>query len=347
MLWIKRNLVLVIGIVVSLALLGGAGFYLYDNFEENWDRDDDLDKLKVKLDALRMGTFPSEANISTVRSNISQIGKFTGEAERLLVHEPVKMGTVPFSVQLPRVLDEMRRAATNASVELPPKYEFTFGEVKAMPRIPSYGLEPLAGRLSEVGTICSVLFKARVRGIESIQRVAAFADEPKGVDLLLDRAEQTNVLSTNIVVTVTPYRVVFRGFSGDLSAVLNHLSLTRDFFVVRQVDVEPATPGLSQGMQMQNMMDPSGMMPIPTMSPSPFGGPGGPGFPPGGVGGLANPMTPGGMARPPAPKGPAGATGPQMPKSSLTKVLDEQQMRITLVLDVIKVTRKAVLPPAN
>ena len=347
MAWIKRNLALVIGIAVSLLLLVGAGGYLVANEAQDYARDEDLAKLKVKLDSLRSGTFPSEANIGAVRTNVIQVLKFTTEAERILASEPPKPVNVSFSVHLPRVLDEMRRDATNAGVELPPKYDFTFGEVKGMSRIPGYGIEPLNSRLAEMKTICDALFKARVRGIESLQRLAAFADEPKGPDLLLDRTEQTNSLATGVNVTITPYRVVFRGFSGDLAVVLNTLSGTKDFFVVREVLVEPAGGGLggagmmNPGMMNPGMMNPGmmnpGMMTPGMMTPGPFGAPGmlAPG--------MTTPPPPGGF-RPVAPKAPAMVGAQPVSKSSLVKILDEQPLRVTLVLDVIKVTRKAVAP---
>lgn len=349
MAWIKRNLALVIGIAVSLLLLVGAGGYLIANEAQDYARDEDLAKLKVKLDSLRSGTFPSEANIGAVRTNVTQVLKFTAEAERILATEPPKLANVSFSVHLPRVLDEMRRDATNAGVELPPKYDFTFGEVKGMSRIPGYGIEPLNSRLAEMKTICDVLFKARVRGIESLQRLAAFADEPKGPDLLLDRTEQTNSLATGVNVTITPYRVVFRGFSGDLAVVLNTLSGTKEFFVVREVLVEPLggaglmNPGLmNPGLMNPGMMNP-GMMTPGMMTPGPFGGPG-PGGAPGMLApGMTTPPPPGGF-RPVAPKAPGMVGAQPVSKSSLVKILDEQPLRITLVLDVIKVTRKAVAP---
>ena len=354
MAWIKRNLALVIGIAVSLLLLVGAGGYLVANEAQDYARDEDLAKLKVKLDSLRSGTFPSEANIGAVRTNVTQVLKFTAEAERILASEPPKPVNVSFSVHLTRVLDEMWRDATNAGVELPPqppskKYQFTFGEVLSMSSIPRYGIEPLNSRLAEMKTICDVLFKARVRGIESLQRLAAFADEPKGPDLLLDRTEQTNSLATGVNVTITPYRVVFRGFSGDLAVVLNTLSGTKDFFVVREVLVERLgsagmmNPGMmNPGMMNPGMMNP-GMMTPGMMTPGPFGAPG-PGGAPGMLApGMTTPPPPGGF-RPVAPKAP-GTIGTQpVSKSSLVKILDEQPLRITLVLDLIKVTRKAVAP---
>jgi len=331
MAWIKRNLALVIGIAVSLLLLVGAGGYLVANEAQDYARDEDLAKLKVKLDSLRSGTFPSEANIGAVRTNVIQVLKFTTEAERILASEPPKPVNVSFSVHLPRVLDEMRRDATNAGVELPPKYDFTFGEVKGMSRIPGYGIEPLNSRLAEMKTICDALFKARVRGIESLQRLAAFADEPKGPDLLLDRTEQTNSLATGVNVTITPYRVVFRGFSGDLAVVLNTLSGTKEFFVVREVLVEPLG---GAGLMNPGLMNPG------LMTPGPFSGSG-----PGGASGMptTTPPPPGGF-RPVAPKAPGMVGAQPVSKSSLVKILDEHPLRITLVLDVIKVTRKAVAP---
>ena len=344
MAWIKRNLALVIGIAVSLLLLVGAGGYLVANEAQDYARDEDLAKLKVKLDSLRSGTFPSEANIRAVRTNVIQVLKFTAEAERILATEPPKLANVSFSVHLPRVLDEMRRDATNAGVELPPKYDFTFGEVKGMSRIPGYGIEPLNSRLAEMKTICDALFKARVRGIESLQRLAAFADEPKGPDLLLDRTEQTNSLATGVNVTITPYRVVFRGFSGDLAVVLNTLSGTKEFFVVREVLVERLGGAglMNPGLMNPGMMTP-GMMTPGMMTPGPFGGPG-PGGAPGMLApGMTTPPPPGGF-RPVAPKAPGMVGAQPVSKSSLVKILDEQPLRITLVLDVIKVTRKAVAP---
>lgn len=348
MLWFKRNLFLVIGGVFSLVMLGGAGYYLYDSSEENFTRDDELAALKVKLDQLKAGIYPSEANISLVKSNVSIVNAFMSEAERLLTHEPPRvMNVAQFNINLARVIDEMRREATNAGVEIPPKYEFTFGEVKVMTGLPPYALPPLISQLGDVRTISGVLFKAKVRALESLGRVKAFDGEPLGADLLTDRLQQTNVLSSNLNVIITPYRVVFRGFSGDLAAVINGISSTKEFIVVRQIDVDQAgaaleTPG--------NMMNP-GM--IPGMTPNmglPGMNPGLPGAPinpatglPGGTTPGMTPTTPP-AARPAAvPRGPAGPAQPG-PKSSLTKVLDETPLRVTLALDVVRLVRKA--PPA-
>ena len=346
--WIKRNLVLVIGIAISLALLGGAGYYLYANSEENFGRDEELDKLKVELEGLKGGVFPSEANIALIRSNTAAVQGFMQQGERVFASDPVKvLGESQIKVGLANLVDTLRRDATNAGVEVPPKYEFTYGEVKVMPRLPAYALEPLTNQFREVRSLCTILFNAKVRALESFQRAPSFPDEPRSADLMSDRVPQTNTLSTNISVVITPYRLVFRGFSSHLTDVLNALSSAKEFYAVRQVDVEPSggameSPGTGMQGNMMNMPN-FGPMGNPALPTPGFPSPGG--FSPGGGVGLqpTGAAAPGGQ-RPPPPKGPGGVNIPPPPKSSLTKILDEKPLRITLTLDVVKVVRKTQSP---
>ncbi|MEQ2007409.1 MAG: hypothetical protein ABMA26_11480 [Limisphaerales bacterium] len=272
MLWIKRNLLLVIGIVVSLALLGGAGYYLYNNSQENFDRDDELDKLKVELEQLKGGVFPSQPNIAFVKSNTAAIQGFMVQGERVFTTDTIRVpGETQIKVGLANLVDTLRRDATNAGVEVPPKYEFTYGEVKVMPRLPSYAIEPLTNQLKEVRSICTILFNAKVPALESLQRGPAFAGEPPSADILTDRVTQTNTLSTNISVVITPYRLVFRGFSSHLTEVMNSLTSAKEFYAVRQVDVEP----YGGAMETPGLRDPTGMTTMPGFGP--MGAPGLPG----------------------------------------------------------------------
>jgi hypothetical protein len=347
MLWIKRNLVLVIGMVVSLAMLGGAGYYLYDNLEENFTQNDELEKIKADLQQLDGQVFPSDANIAMVKSNTAQVLAFMQGGERVFGSDPVRaVSEGQIKVGLINLVDALRRDATNAGVEVPSKYEFTYGEVKAMPRVPVYALESLTNQFKEVRSLCGILFNAKVRALESLQRVPSFPDELRSADLLTDRAPQTNTLSTNIAVVITPYRLVFRGFSSHLTEVLNGLATAKEFYAVRQLDVEP-----SGGLDTPGMGMPGNTMPMlgfPAM-----GAPGlpTPGLPtPGVPAAMGAPPNPGvgmppGVARPPPPKGAGGVNLPLASKSSLTKILDEKPLRITLLLDVVKVRKSVPTTP--
>ena len=343
MLWIKRNLVLLIGVIVSLGLLGGAGYYVYSNSDESFARDEELVKVKAELDQLQSGVYPSESNVGVVRSNITQIHTFTSLAAGRLATEPQKAaGETQIKVGLANLVETLRREATNAGVEIPARYEFTYGEVKVMPRLPVFALDPLTNQFKEVRAICNVLFAARVRALESIHRVPAFADERRTADLLTDLTPRTNVLSPSVSVVTTPYKLVFRGFSSHLTDVLNGFANSEEFFVVGDLDVEPS----SGSLEVPSGGPPGGMMQMAL-----------PGAPPG-LPGFATPPPPS-MAFPggapsglgggrPAGMRPAGGTNAPPSKSSLTKVLDEKPLRISISLDVVKVFHsKTSAPPVS
>ena len=353
MLWIKRNLFIVVGGILSLAMLGGAGYFVYNAFYDNDDQDVALDALKVELQGLQSGIYPSDENITLVQSNTALARLFMNEAGRLLVSESVKpMNPAAFNVELIKALDRLRRDGTNASVELPPKYEFTFGEVKTR-NWPGYTVEPFLAQLQDITAICGVLYKAKVKGLDSINRVPAFPGDPGGADLIMDLAAKTNAFSTNANLVITPYRITFRGFVGELAAVLNGFAQTKEFIAVRQIDLEaggaggPLVPAAMDPMS-DSMMRPGGPGGLPGVP----GAPGIPGAPMSLAPGMAAPAPAVAAPAPVQPVRPAaaprpGALGavPPPPKSSLTPILDEKPLRVTMVLDVIKTVRRPVAAP--
>jgi len=353
MLWIKRNLVLVIGIVLSIGLLGGAGYYLYDNYFDNEDQQVQLDQLKGEVDQLKQGIYPSDENISLVKSNTALAEAFIDTASRLLVTETYKpVAAVTLHNQLPTIIDRLRRDATNAGVELPPNYQFTFGEIKRQASIFPYQVEPLVNQLNEVTAICGVLFNAKVRALDGLQRVMAYNGDPGGPDLLTDLAQRTNSVATNLTIVSTPYRIVFRAFSSELSAVVNGISSAKEFMVIRQLDVDAAATGRDAmqpsgvpGGAVDPMMNPfagagTPAMRLPAGAPTP-GAPA-PGAPPGGA-----PMAGTGAApRPAMPARPGMAVAPSPAKSTLVPVLDEKPVRVTIVVEVVKAVRRTPLAGA-
>ena len=352
MLWIKRNLVLVIGIVVSIGLLAGAGYYLYDNYFDNEAQQVQLDQLKGEVDQLKVGIYPSEENISLVKSNTALAETFIDAASRLLATEPYKpVAAVTLHNQLPTIIDRLRRDATNAGIELPPNYQFTFGEIKRQASIFPYQVEPLVNQLNEITAICGVLFNAKIRALDGLQRVMAYNGDPGGPDLLTDLAQRTNSVATNLTIVTTPYRIVFRAFSGELAAVVNGISSAKEFITIRQLDVDAGAagrdglqPGGVPGGAMDPMMNPFGGGGAPAMrlpgTPAPGAPP--PGAPPAGAPMAGAGTTP----RPAVPVRPGMAPAPAPPpKSTLVPVLDEKPVRITMVVEVAKVVRRP--PPAG
>lgn len=343
MLWIKRNLLLVVGIVASIGLLGGAGYYLYDNYFDNEDQQLQFDQIKGEVEQLKVGIYPSKENIELVKSNTALAESFIDAASRLLATEPYKpIAAVTLHNQLPTIIDRLRRDATNAGIELPPNYQFTFGEIKRQASIFPYQVEPLVNQLNEVSAICGVLFNAKVRALDGLQRVMAYNGDPSGPDLLTDLAQRTNSLATNLTIVTTPYRIVLRAFSSDLAAVVNGFSTAKEFIVIRQLDVDAAAAGrdgVQPGAAPDPMMVPFGGAPgVPAMR---LPGQPAPGVPP-------PPTTPGGVApRPAVPVRPGMVAAPVAPpKSTLVPVLDEKPVRVTLVVEVVKVVRRTPPPGA-
>src|SRR5262249_17931574 len=121
------------------------------------------------------------------------------------------------STALSHTVDQMRRDATNASVNLPPSYDFSFQAEKNLVSFSTNILEPLAVQLGEVKAICSVLFQAKINALDTLQRERVGAEDEKGnqSDYLTEKTV------TNELATLTPYQVSFRCFSPELALVLS------------------------------------------------------------------------------------------------------------------------------
>ena len=71
MVWLKRNLFLVIFGVIALGLLGYSVMYFLGNSSRNKELSTQLDETKTKLDQMYKKTpFPSKSNIALARAEL-------------------------------------------------------------------------------------------------------------------------------------------------------------------------------------------------------------------------------------------------------------------------------------
>src|SRR5262252_7911092 len=172
MAWIKRNLYFLVGGAVALALMGLAGFYLYSKWQLN---NEILDKLQAdfaELDRLsKENPHPGDGkkvdNITEAKNQQKQLRDFIERGRRYYMRIPPlpdvpKVTDHELSTALSHTVDQMRRDATNASVNLPPAYDFSFQAEKNLVSFSTNSLEPLATQLGEVKAICDVLFQAKI-----------------------------------------------------------------------------------------------------------------------------------------------------------------------------------------
>jgi hypothetical protein len=227
----------------------------------------------------------------------------------------------------------MQREATKVSVALPPKdskgqtYSFSFAAQRESLAYASGSLAPLSVQLGEIKAICTVLFQAKINALDNLRRERVSEDDLKGpqTDYLPDKSV------TNELAVLSPYEITFRCFSPELAAVLaGFASSPCDLMLVKAINVEsaPATAAATDqaaAPAVQAVVAYSPPLPMPRPAEAP---------------GFAERY---GLSPRPAPQPPPQQyTPPPAPAAStanrggLPLALDEKQLKITLMLNVVK-----------
>jgi hypothetical protein len=342
--WIKRNLLFVIGSAVSLILMGLAGYYLYTAMNRNSAAFNKLGEQYAELDRLnKQNPHPGADKVDNIKAAKDQeaatrafIAKSTNAfAPIAAIPSPEELGgqkldEQKFSASLHKTLDQLRKGAANAGVQLTTNFCFSFTAENFLIQYEKSGLHPLSAQLGEVKVMCDILFAARINALDSIRRekVSREDREAKQTTDYLDFGTKTNEIAT-----VTPYEISIRCFSSELADILAGFANSPHCLIVRALNVDPAVAGSTGGAGMGAGF---GSEPAPTMpgafvpsgaAPGMVGRPGF-GFP--GVPGV--PLAPGAFPPQPAPAAPGVAA----PKGGLPTLLDEKQLKVTLLIDVVK-----------
>ena len=346
--WIKRNLFFVIGAAVALLLMVGAGYYTWTGWSQNSAALEEINGKYAELKRLiNLNPNPGSGKVDNVKTAKAQqqqvagvIAKVAGRFTPIAPIPPETSVTAEgFASGLATTIYRLQQDFTNAGVVLTPRYNFSFEQQSKAVRFAG-SLVPLAVQLGEVNTIMEVLIAAKINSLESIQRERVSPDDMSGpANDYLDQYSETNELAI-----LAPYQVTFRCFTPELALVLAGYAGASKGIIVKSVNVEPSA----------DVYDPSQIVaqssggPIyiqPPVIPAP-------GYPgqrrsgeEGGEGasrrafaerygiGPRGPTTPQPQqpvyAQPTAPV----ATGPRT-------VLDEKQLRVTMLLNVVKLLPK-------
>ena len=99
-------------------------------------------------------------------------------------------------------------------------------------RYEAENIQPWVGQLEQIKALLSVFYQAKVNSIEVVRRVhVSDTDAGNGGDYI------ETVAITNQDQIITPYAVVFQGFSRDLANVLESLATASNCFIVKDLDV--------------------------------------------------------------------------------------------------------------
>lgn len=332
--WIKRNLFFVIGSAAALVLMLLAAFYLYSGLTKN---NEALEKLNAEYAELKrlndQKPHPGNDkidNIKAARDQAREVRLFIDKTGK--VFEPVasipsaaNLNNAMLAGALRRTVEQLRRDAANGGVQLATNYYFSFTAQKDRIMFDQAGLQPLATQLGEVKAICDVLFAARINALDNIRRekVSVHDNESQQLTDYLDRTTVTNDLAV-----VSPYEVSIRCFSSELAGVLAGFASSSHCLIVKAVNVEPAVlgSGLGDVMGMYGAERlPGGYATAAEAAGARYG------MPTAGPVGVRPP--PAGAAYVPTARGP-GARG------GLPTLLDERQLKVTLLIEVVKLTVK-------
>src|ERR1017187_2480483 len=346
--WIKRNLYFLIGSLVALALMGLAGWYLYSKWQLNNEILGKLDEQYVELKRLNeQKPHPGSGKIDNIkiakeqqqelRAYIQKSRTYFQPCPPIPVPESSKLTSQEFSSALSRTLDQMQREATRVSVGLPPKdsrgqtYSFSFAAQRESLAYAPGSLEPLSVQLGEIRAICTVLFQAKINALDSLRRERVSEDDLKvQTDYLPDKS------ITNDLAVLSPYEITFRCFSPELAGVLaGFASSPCGLMVVKAINVE-----LAPAATTEQPASPA-FQATPAYTPPPPVAPRAPDAPSAeaafaaryGLGARAGPR----------PQPPPQVYVPSAPQATVNRgglplVLDEKQLKVTLMLNVVKLT---------
>src|SRR5438093_2358840 len=242
--WLKRNLFLVVGGVVALALLGFAIFFLLT-------RKNMVDVVTAELNTrseewkqlVAAEPYPNQENIEKAKGEQKKLVEFLDQTRKFFVPVaslPTNSDGATFKNLLETTICELVQDAEKSGVSLPSsnRYDFTFKPQRSSLDFVPATLVPLAMQVSEIKAICDVLFDARVHTLVGLRR-APVAKEDEGTassgDYLGGRKPTTNAVTGAVLA---PYEIVFHGFSTELAAVLEGFYRTPNCFIVKNIDVQ-------------------------------------------------------------------------------------------------------------
>jgi hypothetical protein len=247
MAWIKRNLFFVVGAIIALALLAGAGIYIFKNWQRNNTALATLNETYSTLQQLNNQN-PSPGNdkvnnIEAARQQQQQAAQWIDQAGQYF--SPIASipnpsdGTVTseaFAAALRRTINQLQHEADNAGISLPPQYGFSFEAERSLVRFAPGSLNALATQLGETKEICEILYAAKINSLDNLRRVRVSDDDASGPqsDYLNESSE------TNNLAAFTPYGITFRCFSQDLAEVLSAFASSPHGFILKGINVQPA-----------------------------------------------------------------------------------------------------------
>lgn len=240
MLWIKRNLFLVIFGVIALGLLGWSIMFFMRKSALNKKVEAELQGAKTQLDALYIkDPFPSETNIDLARAELARVLKNVNAVKQYFAPVPFeKVADKDFTLLLQNTIFDLQKRAQRLGIDLPERdYAFSFKAQKNALTFAPGSFPTLPEQLAEIKAITEVAYDAKINRIANIKRMRVTTDDPEGSDNYHKYKTQTNSVADTVS---NPYEFTVHCFSGDLGKLIEGLCKSRHGFILKKLDLEPA-----------------------------------------------------------------------------------------------------------
>jgi hypothetical protein len=319
MAWVKKNLFILIAGLVSLGVLAYACFFVKQRMDADAEVSAQLDESATKFkNLLDRKWHPGDKkvdNIKEAKEQLAHVRSFTDEMREYIKGPTIgtNLNNREFRALLDTSLTQLRRDAEEAGVNLPTtNYWFTFSNYKTTVDFKN-DVAGLAAQLEDIKAVMRIIYEARVPSVTSLRRVAVSGtDYTGGTEFLGERQVRTNDWAI-----ISGYEVTFQGFSSELARLMEGFANAKQCFVVKSLGVAQAPEERKAAMVMQ-------VMPPPQMT-----------YPGSRVG-----MTDDPRYRMPQPFRPPPPPPKAAASSGVKTVLDESQLRFTVLVDSVRLKPK-------
>lgn len=310
MLWLKRNLIFALSLVVAVGLFLFGSYYLFSKWSENSEVQKQLEETDASLKKIYdlKSTSPTATNIMILRQQDVELRTFLTNvmSTRKPLDFDVKISSANFKTLLDNSLAQLNRLADQARIPVGQK-EFGFSNIKPLVSFAEGSVPLLAEQLAEVKLISGILFRSEISALENLRREAISKDDLAASSSIDYHAipKMTNDLTHEVS---SFYVVTFTAFSESLASVLENVERSPEALSVRLLSVLPAGPGKGS----------TGSTAAPVTGPVNSGAPAG-----------GSPQR--GQARPGG-----GAPAAANPTRRLETLVDEKAFRVSMLLEVTK-----------
>ena len=256
--WIKKNIGLVIGGVISLGVIGWIGWEAWGAFSKQQKASGDLEQAISKLDRLhKRKPYPHPDNFVTLSNSLARLsgeGELRGAddwLEALVARSPAlsdltdKVQSSGFNTVLVQRKNTLLAKARDNGVTLPENFGFGFGRYVNQGVAPTNnadGIRLLLAQWSAIETINQVLFSNRVERIDAIRRatfeITRDPNAPPGAGVAVEESITAPIRDVPGEVTrVLPFEFNFICDTDSLRGVLGGLTAAQPFLVVRAVEI--------------------------------------------------------------------------------------------------------------